>query len=65
MGCEMRLPKVLTIFGLWFAVAFLLVGGGMAAGHQKELHIIQDWRGDYPVSGLYRLPDGQQSKGMG
>ncbi len=50
-------------FGILFCVLF--AGSPMAAGYETELHILQDWRGNYPVSELYRLPDGQQTKGIG
>jgi len=61
----MSIQEFVYKFVLSILFSVLFAGSAMASGHQKELHILQDWRGDYPVSELYRLPDGQQTNGIG
>lgn len=46
-------------------LACLIFGSAMANGYETELHIFQDWRGDYPVSELHRLPEGRQTSPVG
>jgi hypothetical protein len=44
------------------------VDGTVAAADQKtptELAVVQEWRGDYPVSELHRLPEGQRASHIG
>ena len=43
----------------------LLKTGGTNSGIKKELTIHQSWSGDYPVSDLNRLPEGQQETNAG
>ena len=46
----------------------LLADGATSATHEsepKELPLLQNWRGDYPLSQLGRLPEGQRASPVG
>jgi hypothetical protein len=61
-------PGLLIIFELWFVSFGLLLFGATFArsdGESKNLSILQAWSGDYPVSQLNRLPEGQRSTPVG
>ena len=56
------------LFVLWIACSLLLnCAAAFAAqpGKAKDLSILQQWNGDYPVSALNRLPDGQRKSRVG
>jgi hypothetical protein len=58
------LAATLLLSPAW--VALLSGAPAMAQeGHAKALHIFQKWAGDYPVSALPRLPQGQRSSAVG
>lgn len=64
----MSTPKLLLGFALWVAWVGLLPVCATPAGHGNEpnaLPILQSWRGDYPVSQLNRLPEGQRASRIG
>jgi hypothetical protein len=51
-----------------FAFICLCVGGAVAAARAdepREVPILQEWHGDYPVSELRRLPEGQRTTRAG
>jgi len=56
------LPVLGIICGL-----LLNCGAAFAAqpGEAKDLSIVQQWQGDYPVSALNRLPEGQRESHVG
>ena len=64
----MRDHARLKEFGLWLAVAVLLAGSALSAALEnepEELTIVQNWRGDYPVSLLNKLPEGRRNSRVG
>ncbi len=63
-----KVLKIFPQFLLWFAVACLLPGSiafSAQADGPKEISVLQEWRGDYPVSELHRLPDVQRKTRVG
>jgi hypothetical protein len=64
----MNASKFLFPVALWLAWACLLADCATSATHEtepKELPLLQNWRGDYPVSQLNRLPEGQRTSRTG
>jgi hypothetical protein len=64
----MKLARFVFTSALWIACAGLWACGIAAASFASEprdLVILQSWSGDYPVSQLDRLPDGQRTSGLG
>jgi hypothetical protein len=58
----------LLLVVLWIACNFLLnrtVTFAAQPGQAKDLPIVQQWSGDYPVSALNRLPEGQRESRVG
>ncbi len=67
-GQRIRIPEFLRVVTLWIAFAGLLACRAVSANggsESKDLPIIQTWSGDYPVSQLSRLPDGQRGSRVG
>jgi hypothetical protein len=64
----MSTPKFLLGFALWVAWVSLLPVCATPAGRGNEpnaLPILQSWRGDYPISQLNRLSEGQRVSRIG
>jgi len=64
----MKLARFVFTFAFWIACAGLWAWCPTAAGfnsEQRDLPILQSWSGDYPVSQLDRLPEGQRSSRVG
>ena len=64
----MNRSKFLFLLASGFISAYLLTGGVTDAAYESEpkaLDILKDWRGDYPVAQLDRLPEGQRAIRIG
>lgn len=64
----MSTPKFLLGFALWVAWVGLLPVCATPAGHGNEpntLPILESWHGDFAVSQLNRLPEGQRASRVG
>ncbi|MGE5310150.1 MAG: hypothetical protein ACM3MN_00235, partial [Nitrospirota bacterium] len=64
----MKLARFAFTFALWIACAGLwacCATAASAASEPRDLVILQSWSGDYPVSQLERLPEGQRQSGAG
>jgi len=67
-GQRIRMPGFLRVVALWISFAGLLACCAASAngdGESKDLPILQAWSGDYPISELNRLPEGQRSSRIG
>ncbi len=64
----MKTRKNFFTFVLWAAFAWLVNCGAAFADQGKkpdELPILQQWRGDYPVSELVRFPENMRTSSVG
>jgi hypothetical protein len=64
----MKLGRFVFTFALWIASAgswACSIAGASSASEPRDLVILQSWSGDYPVSQLERLPEGQRQSGVG
>jgi hypothetical protein len=64
----MKSARYIFTFALWIAWAGLWACCPATASPEskpKDLVILQSWSGDYPVSQLDRLPEGQRRSGVG
>jgi len=60
--------RALPALLLCLVSACLLANITLASAHEKEsvaLRILQEWQGDYPISELHRLPEGQRTTRIG
>jgi hypothetical protein len=66
-GGALLFVDLLRAFVVYLAALVLLIGApAMAQEVQpKDLPILQKWTGDYPVSAIPRLPEGQRSSAVG
>ena len=60
----MKLARSVFTFALWVAWACCATAAS-AASEPRDLVILQSWSGDYLVSQLERLPEGQRTTGVG
>jgi hypothetical protein len=67
IGGVLLLVHVLPVFVLCLASVVVLSRAQATAQEvqPKDLRIVQKWAGDYPVSALPRLPEGQRSSAVG
>jgi len=63
----MKLGGLILAFALWIASAgsWVCFAAASAASETRDLPLLQSWSGDYPVSQLERLPEGQRTSGVG
>jgi hypothetical protein len=64
----MNIPKLFFTFMLWAAFAGMVNCGAAFADQEekpKNLPILQQWSGDYPVSELHRLPENLRTSRVG
>ena len=64
----MKTPKLIFTFMLWAALVELVNPGAAFADQEekpKNLTILQQWSGDYPVSELHRLPENLRTSPVG
>jgi Immunoglobulin-like domain of bacterial spore germination len=64
----MKVGKFFFTFALWILCAGLpayCATAASSAGEPRDLPLLQSWNGDYPVSQLDRLPEGQRRSGVG
>ena len=60
--------RMLIVFAIWCGVCFISALNATAAEYsieKKELPLLQQWSGDYPISALENLPEGQRSSAVG
>ena len=57
-------PFVLVLLTIFVSVASGCASAG-GDGEPRDLPIVQQWSGDYPVAELQRLPEGQRETGVG
>ena len=65
---KMKTKKLFLTFVLWAAFAGLVNCGAVFADQEekpKNLTILQQWSGDYPVSELHRLPESLRTSRVG
>jgi hypothetical protein len=64
----MKSQKFILMILLWVAFACMMAGFAATAtyaGDLKDIPILQNWSGDYPIVHLNRLPEGQQKSRIG
>jgi hypothetical protein len=60
--------NMLIVTAIWCGVCFVSTLTATAAEYsieKRELPLLQQWSGDYPVSALENLPEGQRSSAVG